>query len=179
MRRTTSFLTLALFSVSVSTALGKLLPISFDEFKARTTCGLVVEILKTDEFRFSPPPEIPWLSSRNRVATALVERAFASDDADCDFASSRVEFLFSSEVHSAHPRQGERALVFLADSGGYLTEAVYGRSYWRIQEFDDGLYVELDWHNDFLVVPLGDSVTDDTAYLPLASIQEAWSGAEH
>lgn len=158
---------------------GKLLPIPFEEFRAKAACGVVVQVSAVETFEFSSPPATPWLKDSNRMARANVQTVIGPRDDDvCGSLDRQANFLFSTEVHSAHPETGDRAVVFLTRQDGHLIEAVYGRSYWLLREIDGESYVEITWRNDFLIAPLDVGVTGGKAYVPLSAVRRAWGDTE-
>jgi len=153
----------------------KLLPISLEDFLKKAPCGFLVEVTVVAEFQHADPPRTVWLKYTDRIATARVQGHIEREPGACKIPGSEIEFLFSTERHSAHPKQGEKALVFLVRNDGYFTEAVYGRSYWRIHEIDGNSYVEITWRNDPMLDSGGLLSVEETAYLPLSAIRRYWS----
>lgn len=156
----------------------KLLPVSLEEFREKAPCGLIVEVTEVVPFEFASPPETAWLKTRNRLARLRVEDVLVTEGSDCPARQEERLFLFATEVHSAHPAVGDRAVVFLAKEDGHLVEAVYGRSYWLVKELQGDRYVEIDWRNDFLIHPFSLGLSGETAYLPLSAIAREWSSGE-
>ena len=81
--------------------------------------------------------------------------------------------VFSNEVHSSKPEAGEHALVFVRQDGKVLIEAVYGRSYWVLQEHDNGWFVRVNWRNSFLI-PGFDLRRQEVAFTPLEVVERVW-----
>jgi hypothetical protein len=64
--------------------------------------------------------------------------------------------------------------VFLRRQGSGWIEAVYGRSYWLLDDGQDGqVMVKVNWRNAFLLEPLA-LQTGEVAWLPIASVKRLW-----
>jgi hypothetical protein len=165
---------LSLFAFLVATlvaadASSKIAEIELGGFLERAHCLCLVEIIESDVALAELGADLEGEPALNRLASARVVERIALGDEECDIGADTLWLAYSTEIHSAHPQTGERALAFLVERGRLLTESVYGRSYWRLREIDGRPYVEVGWRNSFLLkaLPLPSGYV---AYLPIVVV---------
>lgn len=162
-------LRLSLLSLFVVAPLGaKLLGTTLPEFREHAPCGLLVSVLAVETV-----DESKFRTSLNRSARLRVHRVIGGEP--CQEVPELFDLLFSTEVHSSHPRVGEEALVFPKPELDRYVEAVYGRSYWVLdQENTDALRITLSWRNSFLLSPPLEIQGGEVGFLPLDPVVRLW-----
>ena len=151
-------------------AAARLAEITLTEFQATAPCAVIGVVEKIAEID-AEERRGGELRTLNREATIRVLERVGRGD--CEQPSGSLALLFATEVHSSHPAEGERAMVFLGLSGGSYVEAVYGRSYWPLSQDNGEWHVLVNWRNTFLIGPL-ELLSGETARVPVNSIRRLW-----
>jgi len=148
--------------------------ISMEEFAVRATCGIVAKVEKVEELSEADVLERYHLGEpyKRFVTTATFHVVETLEGSVCPPMPSTLEVLFSREVHSSQPSEGQAVALFPAWRNDVWLETVYGRSYWRLIERGEVWMVHVDWRNDFLLGAL-DLQERETAEVPLSAVARA------
>ena len=148
-------------------AKARLVEIPLEQFQERARCGVIGAVagVRTADTGKA------GLSSLNRIARFRVSTVFGGEA--CQNLPRELELHFSTEIHSSHPKEGERAVLFPKLEDDRYVEAVYGRSYWPLQKHEERDFVVVSWRNDFLVAPI-ELESGEMALIPLSAAVRLW-----
>lgn len=155
-------------AVMAKAATALLLPITFEHFAERANCAFLVEVVSIEEVEDSDLTALEIPEAERQGLNRLAHLRVLTNVLQCESAVPDSPLLvFSTEVHSSHPKVDQRYVLFPRPLGKAWAEVLYGRSLW---ETNTEGKVLLSWRNDFLVEPLH-LEAGETAFVPWAAVE--------
>ncbi len=156
-----SLLTLAISLGTSRTAQAKLALMSLEEFRSIAPCAVIGRTVSQSLIGLgtqtkAETKDAGTLSLGINHAGHRAEIQWSGTFGDCPGLPQPLIMEFPLEDHASFPQLGGWAIFFPNPEDGYRTEAVYGRSIWRMRMLD----FEVDRPRDTALVTMGPGITD-------------------